>query len=140
MKSTSTNVHRNRATTAAAVPIYRKAIVANVQPVTRARIAKRSKAIASRTRVQRALCAKTNRAMEITRVCVAAATLATIATLQLIRARQTATPVRTEHHAWLCNRVVSNAIAYLAGPVNCAMSISTIVQRTHVCWALIVPI
>lgn len=45
VKSTSTNVHRNRATTAEAVPIYRKAIVANVQPATRARIVKRSRAI-----------------------------------------------------------------------------------------------
>lgn len=87
------NVHHNHATMAAAVLICRKAIVANAHPATRATIVRRNKAIALRIRVQRAPCAKMNRVTEISRVCVAAVTLATIATSPLIRARQTEIPV-----------------------------------------------
>lgn len=118
-KSTSTNVHRSRVTTVAAVPICRKDIVVNVRLVSQARIVKTRRAIVSKIPVRHVPCARMNRVMAITHVCVAADTRATIVTSQSIHAQQMAIRARTEHRVWHCNKDVSSATACRDGLANC---------------------
>lgn len=130
------NVHRNRATTAAPVPICHKDTAVNAPPATQASTVKRRSAIVATTPAQRAPCAKTNPATRITHACAAADTPEQIVTSPSIHARPTEIHARTAPPVWPCNKDASSANAWPAGRDKCARTTSTIARKIHVCSAL----